>query len=102
MDYSNKFWNPDDKEKKTSRRKILKKLCTEQIIPQQKQNIKYFKTKPNQYLIHDKYGNYKIVSKHYYLYHIEEDEYDTDTELYDEEWNKEVERIQNKYNNKTT
>jgi hypothetical protein len=102
MDYNNKFWNPDDKEKKTSRRRILKDLCLKQIIPQQKRELKMYQTKPNQYLIHDKYGNYKIVSKYYYYNNIEEDEYDTDTELYDEEWDKEVERIQTKYNKKTT
>jgi hypothetical protein len=102
MNYNNKFWNPDDKEKKTSRRRILKDLCLKQIIPQQKRELKMYQTKPNQYLIHDKDGNYKIVSKYYYYNNIEEDEYDTDTELYDEEWDKEVERIQTKYNKKTT
>ena len=102
MNYNNKFWNPDDKEKKISRRRIIKDLCLNQIIPQQKKEIKYFKTRPNQYLIHDKHGNYKIVSKNYYFYNIEEDEYDTDTELYEEEWIKEVEIIQNKYTKKIT
>jgi hypothetical protein len=97
MNYNNSFFNPDDKRK--TRRQILTKFCSEHI-PKQKQIIKYYKTKPNQYLIHDKYGNYKLVSKYYYFYKMEEEEYDTETEPYDEEWSKEVERIQNKYNNK--
>lgn len=91
--YKNTFFNPPDKQ----RRQILRDHCLQVIIPKQKQAIYFYKTKPNQYLIHDKDGNYKIVSKNYYFYEIEEDEYDTDTELVDEQDLLEEQRIKNKY-----
>jgi len=94
MNHNNLFFNPKDKRSQT-----LINFCSKHI-PKQKQIIKYYKTKPNQYLIHDKNSNYKLVSKCYYFYKMEEEEYDTDTEPYDEEWEQEVERIQNKYNTK--
>ena len=92
---NNKFFNPDEKTK--SKRRIIKEFCLDDYIPKQKENIKIYKTQPNQFLIHDKNGNYKVVSKYYYFYQIEEDEYDTDTELIDEEWENEVIRIKEMY-----
>jgi hypothetical protein len=94
--FKNSFFNPPDK--KRTRRQILTEHCEKNIIPQQKKNIRFFKTKPDQYVIRDKNKEYKIVSKEYYIYHIHEDEYDTDVELIDEEDLIEEERIKNKYN----
>lgn len=91
----NTFFNPKDKRK--TRREILTQYTKEHII-NQKQQLRFYKTKPNQYLIHDKDGNYKTVSKTYYFYHIQEDEYDTETELVDEDDYAEEQRIKNKYN----
>ena len=101
MNKNNKFFNPDEKSNNPyrNRNKLIRDLCTNDIIPKQKQNIIFYKKKPNQFLIHDKNGEYKIVSKYYYFYEIKEDEYDTDTELVDEEWENEVKRIQDKYKN---
>lgn len=93
---SNTLFNPPDKRK--TRRQILTEHCEKNIIPQQKKNIKYFKTKPDEYVIRDKNNEYKIVSKNYYIYHIQEDEYDTDAELMDEDDYNEELRIKNKYN----
>lgn len=84
---------------KESKRDILSKWCCENFKKQQKIE-KLYKKYPNEILIRDKNKNYKRVTKNYYLYYIEEDEYDTETELEDPEWVAEVQRIQNKYNNK--
>jgi hypothetical protein len=97
--FRNTFFNPADKRK--TRRQILTEHCELHIIPKQKKLIHFYETKPNQYLIHDKNGNYKIVTKSYYFYEIQEEEYDTDTELINEEDLAEEQRIKNKYNNKT-
>jgi len=93
--FRNTFFNPPDK--KRTHRQILKDHCIQVIIPKQKELMYFYKTKPNQYLIHDKDGNYKIVSKKYYFYDIAEDEYDTDTELIDEQDLLEEQRIKDKY-----
>lgn len=94
--FRNTFFNPADKRR--TRRQILTDHCVYNIIPKQKELIYYYKTTPNEYLIHDKDGNYKIVSKNYYFYNLQEDDYDTDTELIDEEDLLEEQRIKNKYN----
>ena len=44
-------------------------------------------------LIKDKDRNYRIVSKNYYLYHLRDDELDTEEELIDEEDWEEEKRI---------
>jgi len=93
--FRNSYFNPPDK--RLSRKQVLTLYC-EHHIPKQKEMMHHYKTKPNQYLIHDKNKNYKVVSKQYYFYEIQEDEYDTDTELISEEDLQEEERIKNKYN----
>jgi len=82
---------------KESKKDLLSKWCVENI-QLQKQKEKQYKKHANEILIRDKNKNYKIVSKNYYLYYIQEDEFDTDEEFEDEEWSKEVERIKLKYN----
>jgi ADP-glucose pyrophosphorylase len=91
----NTFFNPKDK--RQSKRQILEKYC-EDAVMKQKHNERYFRSKPNEILIHSSDGAYKVVSKSYALYHMEEDEYETETELEDEEWVNEVERIKAFYN----
>lgn len=91
----NTFWNPKDKRK--TRRQLLSEFCVD-AIQKQKYYEKLYKTKPNQMLIHDKDGAYVIVSKNYYYYHMKDDEYETETELVDEEDEREAQRIKDKYN----
>jgi hypothetical protein len=91
----NNYWNP--KEKRRTRREILSEYCVD-AIKKQKHNEKLYRTKPNQILIHNKDGAYVIVSKHYYYYHMKDDEYETETELVDEEDEREAQRIRDKYN----
>jgi len=74
----NKFFNQKDKRK--SRYQCINNFCLH-AINKQKQEIISFKRKPNQILIRDKNGNLKQVSKNYYLYYIQDDEYDTELEL---------------------
>jgi hypothetical protein len=93
----NSFFNPKDK--RQTRRQILERYC-EDAVMKQKHNERYFRSKPNQVLIHGADGSFKIVSRVYALYHMEEDEYETETELEDEEWTKEVDRIKEFYNKK--
>ena len=90
----NTFFNPPDK---LSTRQKIKKHCEDIIIPDQKQKLKMYKKLPEDYLIRDKNKEYKIVSRDYYLYHIQDDELDTDTELIDEDDDIEEQRILNKY-----
>ena len=74
----NTFWNPEDK------RKSKKQIISEYIIKhieKQKETEKYYKKYPNQRLIRDGNGNLKVVTKNYYLYHNNDDEYDTETEF---------------------
>lgn len=94
----NSFFNPADKRDTLNRRKRLKELCKHKIIPQQQKNELIFRSKPNEYLIRDKNGDLKKVNKTYYLYHIQDDECETETEIIDEEDYLEFERIKNKYN----
>lgn len=94
--FRNTFFNPADKIR--SKRNLLKDFCENDIIPKQKYLEQLYKKSPDDYLIRDKFGNYKIVTKHYYFYDIQEDEYDTDNELIDEEDEEEENRIKNKYN----
>lgn len=94
----NSFFNPADKRDTLNRRKRLKELCKYKIIPQQQKNELIFRSKPNEYLIRDKNGDLKKVNKTYYLYHIQDDECETETEIIDEEDYLEFERIKNKYN----
>lgn len=91
----NTFFN--SKDKRQSKRQILEKYC-EDAVMKQKHNERYFKNKPNEILIHGSDGSYKVVSKTYALYHMEEHEYETETELEDEECTNEVERIKAFYN----
>lgn len=91
----NSLFNPP--EKRCSRRQVLMNYCKKHYR-EQKQKEKVFRTKPNQILIRDNKGEYKIVSKHYYFYNMQNDEYDTEEELVDEEHEKEVNRILNIYN----
>lgn len=58
---------------------------------------KFFRTKPNQILIHAADGSYKIVSKNYSFYHMEKDEYETETELEDQEYENYKKSVQQKY-----
>lgn len=81
---------------KESKRDLLSKWCVENV-KKQKQIEYQFKKYPNQLLIRDANGNYKKVNKNYYLYYMQDDEYDTEEELYDEEWIHEVKRIKLKY-----
>lgn len=67
-------------------------------IKEQKHKEKFYKKKPNQILIHDKDGNYKIVCKIYAMYHMSNDEYETETELEDKESEIEAKSIMKKYN----
>ena len=90
----NTFWNQPDKRK--SKHQCLNDFCIKAIEKQQ-DNIILFKKKPNQILIRDGNGCFKIVSKTYYLYHIKDDEYDTETEIEDECWLNEVKIIKLKY-----
>lgn len=89
------FWKP--LEKRSTRKDILSAYCSEHFI-KQKQTEKMYRKKPNDILIRDCNGNYKVVSKYYYMYHMEEDEYDTETELVDEDFELEKQEILNKYN----
>jgi hypothetical protein len=57
----------------------------------------FFRTKPGQILIHCADGNYKIVSKNYAFYHMQYDEYETENELEDEEWENYKKSVQQKY-----
>lgn len=91
------LFNPKDKRK--TRKEVLLDYCDEHFR-KQKQQEKLYKSRPNQILIRDGKGQYKIVSKNYHLYHMEDDEYDTEEELLDEEFEKEKLRIKMKYNEK--
>lgn len=91
---NNTFWNPQDKRKSINT--VLDKYC-EKTIEKQKENEKIFQKQSYECLIRDKYGNLKKVSRIYYLYYIENDEYDTETELIDENDELEKIRILNKY-----
>jgi hypothetical protein len=91
----NTFFNPKDK--RQTKRQILEKYC-EDAVMKQKHNERYFRKKPNEILIHGADGEYKVVSKAYAMYHMAEDEYETETELEDEEWAIETERIKAFYN----
>jgi len=76
----NKFFNSKDKRK--SRHECINNFCVN-AIKKQKEQINNFKKKPNQILIRDCDGKLKQVSKIYYLYHIKDDEYDTELEIED-------------------
>lgn len=90
------FWNPEDK--RSNRRQVLNNYCIKHISEQKKAE-KLYRNKKNEMLIRDKNGNLKVVTKNYYLYYMEDDEYDTETELIDPEWDNYVISVQNKYNN---
>jgi len=87
------------KDKRKTRRDVLSEYCQEHFKNQVKTE-KMFKSRPNQILIRDCLGQYKIVSKTYYFYNMQNDEYDTEEELLDDDDEKELIRIQNKYNSK--
>lgn len=91
----NNLFNPE--EKRTTRKNVLMAYCKKHCKEQQ-QKEKIFKTKPNQILIRDNKGDYKIVTKNYYYYYMHDDEYDTEEELVDEEFEKEKQQILIKYN----
>jgi hypothetical protein len=77
------YFNPAEKRK--TRKQILDEYCKDHVAKQQKEEI-FFRKRPNQMLIRDKNDEYKVVSKTYYHYYMENDEYDTEKELEDEEW----------------
>jgi hypothetical protein len=52
------------------------------------------------FLIHRADGSYKVVSKDYILYKMRQDEYETETEMEEENFTNEFKRIQEKYNKK--
>ena len=89
------LFNPKDKRR--TRKDVLSEYCTIHF-KKQKETEKLFRKRPNEILIRDSLGKYKIVSKYYYLYHMEEDEYDTEEELVDPDDEAEFIRIKNKYN----
>jgi hypothetical protein len=91
----NNLFNPQ--EKRLTRREVLMTYCKRHHKEQQRKE-KLFKSKPNQMLIRDNKGNYKIVSKDYYYYRMKDDEYETEEELVDEEEEEEKRRILIKYN----
>jgi hypothetical protein len=93
----NNLFNPQ--EKRRTRREVLMTYCKKHYR-EQIQKEKIFRTKPNQILIRDNEGKYKIVSKHYYFYNMKNDEYDTEEELVDEELENEKKRILDIYSNK--
>jgi|688.fasta_scaffold711973_2 hypothetical protein len=82
--------------------KMYKKLNTflDKHIQLQHKNSVIYKTKPNQYLIRDNKGNLKVVSKNYYLYYIEDDECETETEFEDQERSEFVKYLKDKYESK--
>lgn len=88
------FFNPADKNNKR-----LFNFCQQNIQIQKEKEIK-FKTIPDEILIHGADKNYKIVSNVYYMYHMGENEYDTETELIDEDQYNEEQEIKLKYANK--
>lgn len=63
-----------------------------QEVKSSKEKEQYLK-KESEILIRDKNRNYKIVSKNYYLYHLADDEMDTEEELIDEDDWEEEKRI---------
>jgi len=77
----NSLFNPKDKRK--SKYQCVKDFC---IIAAKKQreNIVNYNKKPNQILIRNGKGELKLVSKSYYAYHTTDSDYDTETEI-DEE-----------------
>jgi len=77
----------------------LEEYCNRVISNQQKEKEQYLK-KESEILIRDKNRNYKIVSKNYYLYHLEDDEMDTEEELVDEDDWIEEKRLIAKYSPK--
>lgn len=92
----NNFWNPQDK--RLTRRQILTEYCYN-AIEKQREKEKIFRSKTDELLIRDKFNNLKKVTKIYYLYHMEDDEYETETELLNELDEIEKDRIINKYKN---
>jgi hypothetical protein len=92
----NKFFNQKDKRKVKRNQDLINytiKHIKEQIVVEA-----LYRAKPNQVLIHDSQGKYKIVSKAYALYNMQDDEYETETELEDEADIIERKRIQKTYN----
>jgi len=71
----------------------LEAYCYRVIDRQQKEKVQYFKLNKQEMLIKDKDRNYRIVSKNYYLYHLRDDELDTEEELIDEDDWEEEKRI---------
>lgn len=74
------MFNPKDK--RVGRKNIIEEFCSKHYKEQEKK-IKLYKTSPNQVLIKDKNNEYKIVSKYYFNYLIQDDECETETELED-------------------
>jgi hypothetical protein len=91
----NNLFNPKDKVKVRRNQDLINYTILH--LSEQKYRHHIYKTKPNQLLIHDKDGKYKIVSKNYALYHMDNDEYNTETELDDEDFINEEKRIKEKY-----
>jgi len=87
------FFNPADK--KHTR---LYNYCKTNI-KNQFEAEKIFRKVPETILIRDSNKQYKIVTNIYYKYHMSEDEYDTETELADEEFEEEEMKIKLKYAN---
>lgn len=90
---SNKFFNPYDNNKKYER---LYRYC-QKTLQKQNEAEKLFRNHKNELLIRDKNGNLKKVNKYYKLYRMENDEYETETELEDEEFEMEKQAIIKKY-----
>jgi NADH:ubiquinone oxidoreductase subunit len=89
------FFRQKDK-RKVRRNQDLINFTITHYAEQCKREIHY-RTKPNQVLIRGSNGAYKIVSKTYSMYHMQDDEYETENELEDEEWEKDKKLIQQKY-----
>jgi len=63
----------------------IEDYCKQVIHDQKCEKQKYLKLNKQDVLIKDKDQNYRIVSKNYYLYHLRDDELDTEEELIDED-----------------
>lgn len=84
--------------KKPTKRELLKEFCVIHVKNQRKMETK-FQSVPKKILMRDRYGDLKLATKEYYLYLIEEDEYDTEQEYVEEEDIQECNRIIEKFRN---
>lgn len=75
----------------------IEDYCCRVIENQAYEKREYFKMNKNDILIKDKDRNYRIVSKNYYLYHLRDDDLDTEEELIDEDDWEDEKRIIAKY-----